>query len=103
MLTALPEELENAIAHNCQITGGGNHSIISSNGRIWGTGFNNVGQLCSTEKKSISFFSEIHTLTSRNITSVACGWDFSLFLAADGTLYGCGSSSFGQLGILSNV
>lgn len=102
MLTALPEELENAIAHNCQITGGGNHSIISSNGRIWGTGFNNVGQLCSIEKKSISFFSEIHTLTSRNITSVACGWDFSLFLAADGTLYGCGSSSFGQLGILSN-
>ncbi|XP_046649230.1 secretion-regulating guanine nucleotide exchange factor-like [Daphnia pulicaria] len=99
----IPEELQQSIAYNCQIAGGGNHSIVTSNGRVWAAGLDNSGQICSTEKKSASVFSEIHALAGCNVTSVACGWDFTLFLASNGNLYGCGSNTFHQLGITNKV
>lgn len=101
--TLIPKELEQTISKNCQITGGGNHSIVISNGRVWGAGLDNTGQLCSSEKKSSSLLSEIHALAACNVIAVACGWDFSLFLSSNGILYGCGSNTFNQLGISSKV
>lgn len=101
--TIIPKELEQTISCNSQITGGGNHSIVISNGRVWGAGLDNTGQLCSSEKKSSNIFSEIPALAACNVIAVACGWDFSLFLASNGTLYGCGSNTFNQLGISSKV
>ncbi len=102
-VTQLPEELEK-ITNNCQITGGGNHSLICSNGKVWGSGLDSSGQLCSVfGKKSTNLFSKLPVLSAQHIVNVACGWDFSLFLDSNGILHGCGSNSFKQLGNSSRV
>lgn len=62
-------------------------------------GRNNAGQLAipniTTEK--LCHFTKIPNLES--IVSVACGFDFSIFLHCDGTVYGVGSNYYGQLGV----
>ena len=102
--TQLSSDVEKAISTHCQINGGGNHSLICGNGTVWGTGLDSTEQLCSEfGKKSTSHFSKIHALSPQEITTVACGWDFSLFLSANGILLGCGSNAFNQLGNSSKV
>jgi len=77
--------------------GGGNHSfILTVRGRVYGVGLNSSGQLCIPNHAEVSFTS-IEKLSAQTITSVACGWDFSIFLTNQGALYGCGSNKFGQL------
>lgn len=99
----LPSELQATIL-NSGVTGGGNHSVIcSQNGNVWGAGLDNYGQISCSETKSVNLFSKIDSLTNRNIFSVACGWDFSLFITSNGSLYGMGSNTFSQLGISNKV
>lgn len=77
--------------------GGGNHSfVLTSNGKVYGAGLNTAGQLCSSNDAEVSF-TFIDKLSSKFISSIACGWDFSIFLNKEGDLYGSGSNKFGQL------
>lgn len=77
--------------------GGGNHSfILTGNGRVYGAGLNTSRQLCLPDHTEV-LFTSIDKLSTQTISSIACGWDFSIFLSCEGALYGSGSNKFGQL------
>jgi len=82
------------------IAGGGNHTLILTKiGQVFGAGLDHSGQLCSTGGSST--FIPLKSVLSTNcqkVCAIACGWDFSLFISDTGSLYGCGSNKFEQLG-----
>ena len=81
---------------------GGNHTIVLKNDdTLWGCGLNDEGQLGLGDKNRRTTFTKIGTNTS-NIKSIYCGYEHTLILKNDGTLWGCGANDYGQLG-LGNV
>ena len=76
-----------------------NHTIILKNdGTLWGSGYNNYGQLGLGDKKDRNTFVQM-TTNVNNIKSVYCGGYYTLILKNDGTLWGSGQNSDGQLGL----
>ena len=93
-----------------QLAGGGGHTLLADNNdRLYGAGWNNKGQLGLGENyEDIMRFTEVNISlgskeTETKIRKVACGWDFSIILLSNGTVYGCGSNAFGQLGLSENT
>ena len=43
-------------------------------------------------------FVDTTTSVPSKINEVACGWNHTAFLTAEGTVYTCGNNEFGQLG-----
>uniref|UniRef100_A0A3Q0S2K7 Secretion regulating guanine nucleotide exchange factor n=1 Tax=Amphilophus citrinellus TaxID=61819 RepID=A0A3Q0S2K7_AMPCI len=81
------------------ISGGGGHSVvITESGEVFVCGQNNRGQLGLGRNTEISTLQHCPVL-NRRVTSVACGWDFTLLLTDCGQLLACGSNAFGQLGV----
>ena len=75
------------------------HSLILENdGILWGCGQNNYGQLGLGDNTNRKTFTEIITNVD-DIKSVYCGGDHTLILKNNGTLWGCGDNSHGQLGL----
>ena len=78
---------------------GGTHTIILKNdGTLWGCGYNNWGQLGLGDTNDRTTFTQI-TANADNIKSVYCGYNHTLILKNDYTLWGCGDNSRGQLGL----
>ena len=78
---------------------GENHTLILENdGTLWGCGCNDYGQLGLGDGSNRTTFTQI-TANSDNIKSVYCGWNHTFMLKNDGTLWGCGDNSSGQLGL----
>ncbi len=78
---------------------GGNHTIILKNdGTLWGCGNNSSGQLGLGDTTNRTIFTKITTNAS-NVKSVYCGFDHTLILKDDGTLWGCGNNGSSQLGL----
>ena len=78
---------------------GGYHTFVLKNdGTLWSCGYNTDGQLGLGDKTNKYAFTQATTNTD-DIKSVYCGESYSLILKNDGTLWGCGSSSSGQLGL----
>ena len=78
---------------------GGEHTIILKNdGTLWGCGRNIEGQLGVGDTNSRSIFKQI-TVNTDNIKSVYCGYNYTLILKNDNTLWGCGDNTYGQLGL----
>ena len=95
---------------NFQLAGGGGHTLLADNNdRLYGAGWNNKGQLGLGENyEDVMRFTEVNISlgskeTETKIRKVACGWDFSIILLSNGTVYGCGSNAFGQLGLSENT
>lgn len=89
-----------------QIAGGGGHTLLAdaSKERLFAVGWNNKGQLGLSDNEDVESFKEVNLgLLEGNgrklVKKVACGWDFSFVLFSDGTVFGCGSNAFGQLGL----
>lgn len=103
-LESVPKEvpLQENLSKSIQasgINGGGSHSIICSNGKIWGAGLNTEKQLCSLDLgKSSNVFIPLPQSGLKDILTVSCGWDFSLLLTSNGQIHGYGSNSLNQLG-----
>ena len=75
-----------------------NYSLILKNdGTLWGCGRNNYGQLGLGDNTNRTTFTEIIT-NADDIKLVYCGGNHTLILKNDGTLWGCGCNTFGQLG-----
>ena len=78
---------------------GGEHTIILKNdGTLWGCGRNIEGQLGVGDTNYRSIFKQI-TVNTDNIKSVYCGYNYTLILKNDDTLWGCGDNTYGQLGL----
>ena len=79
------------------------HSLILKNdGTLCGTGYNGNGQLGLGDKTNRTTFTEITTNTN-DIKSIHCGYEHTLMLENDGTLWGCGLNDHGQLGLGDNT
>ena len=92
----LTVQLSNVIA----IAAGGNHSLaLKSNGTVWAWGENTAGQ-AGAQEPFTSFknrATQVAGLTG-TFTAIAAGPGHSLALRSDGTVWGWGSNTTGQLG-----
>ena len=78
---------------------GGNYTLILKNdGTLWGCGQNTDYQLGLGDNTNRTTFTQITTNTD-NIKSVYCGYNHTLILKNDGTLWGCGYNWYGNLGL----
>ena len=78
---------------------GYNHTLILKNDNtLWGCGRNDYGQLgLEKDTSNKTTFTQI-TINVNNIKSIYCGNEYTIILKNDGTLWGCGSNKWGQLG-----
>ncbi len=85
------------IAHMCA---GERHSLaVDINGKIWAFGGNDQGQLGIGNTSNIHVPTEVKgPITGLDVVSVARGFDHSVALVRNGTLFTWGSNDFKQLG-----
>ena len=78
---------------------GQNHTFILENdSTLWGTGRNYNGQLGLGDNTDRTAFIQI-TINADNIKEVYCGGAHTIILENDGTLWGTGYNTSGQLGL----
>ncbi len=85
------------------IAAGYQHSVATlADGRVMSFGGNTSGELGDKSTLNKNMPVEVGELPGTPV-SMAAGADHTLFLFADGTLYGCGSNKFGQLSPLVDI
>lgn len=87
------------------VAAGGAHSLaIRSDGTLWAWGDNSSGQLgIPTSNTAVTATTPTQVGTATNWSVIASGLAHSLALRTDGTLYGWGANSNGQVGNGSTV
>lgn len=81
------------------ISCGYHHSMaISSNGIVYGWGYNGYGQLGIGHYHDHVIPQVVMNLNDISISKIVCGRYHSLFLSCEGDIYGCGKNSCGQIG-----
>ena len=79
------------------IAAGETHSLfITSDGSLWGMGYNVDGQL--GDGTYIFSINRFELITVSNAVSIAAGVSHSLLLKSDGSLWSMGNNAYGQLG-----
>ena len=82
-----------------QVYYGGYHTFILKNDNtLWSCGYNGEGQLGLGDTTYRTTFTQV-TDNIDDIKSVYCGDSHTLILKNDGTLWGCGYNTSGQLGL----
>ena len=72
--------------------------ILKNDGTLWGCGYNNDGELGLGDTTNRNTFTQI-TTNANDIKSICCGNGHTVILKNDGTLWGSGWNSDGQLGL----
>ena len=72
--------------------------ILKNDGTLWGCGGNYYGQLGLGDTTDRTTFTQV-TTNADDIKQVYYGWSYTLILKNDGTLWGCGQNTYGQLGL----
>ena len=73
--------------------------LSTEDGEIYVCGWNKNGQLgLSSQEVDYPTFCQVPSLP-RKITKVSCGWNHTMALTENGTVYVWGSNAFGQLGV----
>ena len=93
-----------------QIDCGGNHTMfLTSNGNVYGCGYNSYYQVNSTRVADYNRIYVVKTptkitetnflpqLVNDKITQIACGFDHTMFLTSEGNVYGCGANYYYQV------
>jgi alpha-tubulin suppressor-like RCC1 family protein len=82
------------------IAGGDEHSLfLKSDGSLWAMGANDYGQLGDGTTDSGTYVTNRpEQIVSSNVTAIAAGAYHSLFIKSDGSLWGMGGRSVGELG-----
>ena len=93
---SIPEKI--VVTNVTAIAAGEYHSLfLKSDGSLWAMGWNEFGQLGDGNNNRPDVNSPEKIVTT-NVTAIAAGWDHSLFLKDDGSLWAMGNNAFGQLG-----
>jgi alpha-tubulin suppressor-like RCC1 family protein len=84
--------------------GAGISLFLKSDGSMWGMGYDSDGELGSTNNSiylppSFNVFVLPQQIVSNDVTAIAADSSDSIFLKSDGSLWGLGRSSDGQLGV----
>lgn len=83
-----------------KVAAGGWHSFaLTADGEAYAWGWNLFGQTGHEDKPENQIIYEPRLVNLANVVDVACGNRHSILLTKDGTIYGCGSDEFGQIGI----
>lgn len=78
-----------------KVAAGGKHSAaISTDGHLYTTGWNGSGQLGTGDTDNRSEWTEV--ASDKTFIDVACGNQFTVAIASDGTLWGVGNAVNGQ-------
>jgi hypothetical protein len=86
-----------------QISVGAFHSLfITNDGTLYGMGDNTFGVLGLPDKIDRTILSPHAITTHQPVIAASAGGMHSLFVTADGQLWGMGNSEFGQLGVLAD-
>ena len=81
---------------------GAAHTIArKTNGTIWATGYNNNGQLGLGDNDNRKVFTQVGTDADWS-SIIRCGWNFTLAVKNDGSLWGTGANGYAQLGLGTN-
>lgn len=84
------------------IAAGGDHNLVlTTDGRVYGWGRNDYGQLGDDSNAPSDFPVAVYTsgpMLNKTIVAIASGHSHSLALAANGQLFGWGNNTAGQLG-----
>ena len=80
------------------VSAGGNHSLfVTADGTVWAMGWNNYGQLGNGTTSGNNSNPTPISVASNGVATAA-GYEHSLFLKNDGTLWAMGYNIYGQLG-----
>jgi len=91
-----PEKIVNT--NVTAIAAGEWHSLfLKTDGSLWAMGWNSFGQLGDGNILRPDVNNPVRIVTT-NVTAIAAGWNHSLFIKSDGSLWGMGDNSSGQLG-----
>ena len=81
----------------CQISGGQSHSLaLDYNGKVWGWGYNNVGQLGDNSVTNRS--TPVAVCGAHTFCQISGGYFYSLALDYNGKAWSWGINTYGQLG-----
>lgn len=93
-----PVEVSGLTGVTAIAAGGGHNLALKNDGTVWAWGYNSFGQLAIDTTTQYSS-TPIQVSGLSGVTAIAAGWEFSLALKSDGTLWGWGSNDYGQLAI----
>jgi alpha-tubulin suppressor-like RCC1 family protein len=94
--TNLPEKIVSSGV--TAIAGGGNHSLfLKEDGSLWAMGSMLYGQVGNGKSRDAGL-NRPEQIMASNVTAIAAGFDYSLFVKSDGSLWGMGNNNRGQLG-----
>ena len=77
--------------------------ILMTDGTIWGTGYNNEGQLGTGNSTGVNGLTQMHIPLGKTPKYIACGQYNSFVLMTDNTIYGTGNNYYGNLGNLATA
>ena len=72
--------------------------LIDQSGNVYTSGRNSKGQLCLGDNDDRYEFSQVGGLPKPAVAGTI-GFEFTLILLEDGSVWGCGSNEFGELGL----
>ena len=79
-------------------------TVLMTDGTIYATGQNSDGQLgLNNTTTPVLTLTQMINNTGKTPTMISCGSAYTMVLMTDGTIYGTGSNSFGQLGINNSI
>jgi hypothetical protein len=83
-----------------QIACGHRHTMILKNdGSLWACGYNSNGELGLGDTSQRTTPTKITTNVNNDVKQVTCGMDYTFIIKNDGSLWGCGYNSNGNLGL----
>jgi alpha-tubulin suppressor-like RCC1 family protein len=95
--TAAPTKV-GGVPQAIAVAAGQRHTlVVARNGNVWAFGDNSSGQL-GTGTVAPSGSSPVQVVGLGNVVAVAAGWDHSLAVRSDGTVWAWGANYYGQLG-----